>query len=65
MRANDCLTTSMIEVGMRYEKKISFSLEDVETYCRLADDQNSIHRCLEACGRCGQESHSLAAPSIQ
>ena len=48
MRASDCLTASMIEVGMKYEKKIAFSHEDVETYCRLADDQNSIHRCLEA-----------------
>ena len=48
MRASDCLTASMIEIGMRFEKKISFSREDVEVYCRLADDQNSIHSCLDA-----------------
>ena len=48
MRASDCLTASMIEVGMKFEKRICFSRNDVEIYCSLADDQNSIHSSLEA-----------------
>ena len=48
MRPNDCLTAPMLKVGMRYEKRISFSRQDVDTYCTLAGDKNSIHNNLEA-----------------
>jgi len=62
MPANDCLTASMIEVGMKYEKKISFSREDVDTYCRLAGDKNSIHNNLEAARVRFPDIHDVVVP---
>jgi acyl dehydratase len=38
----------MLEVGMRYQTKMSFSREQVERYCALSGDNNAIHSDLEA-----------------
>ena len=38
----------MLEVGQRYETKMSFTREQVEQYCALSGDSNAIHRDLEA-----------------
>ena len=48
MTATDCLTASMLEVGMRYEARLSFTREQVRQYCALSGDGNSIHRDIEA-----------------
>jgi acyl dehydratase len=48
MPATNCLTASMLAVGMKHEAKFSFSREQVERYCELSGDNNAIHRNLEA-----------------
>ena len=48
MTKTRCLTASMLEVGMRYETRVSFSREQVAQYCALVGDHNAIHRDLEA-----------------
>lgn len=44
----ECLTASMLEAGMKYEAKMSFTREQVEQYCALSGDSNAIHRDVEA-----------------
>ncbi len=48
MSASQCLTASMLEVGMRHDCELSFSREQVETYCALSGDHNAIHHDVEA-----------------
>lgn len=43
MLSKNCLTSSMLEVGQRYTKKLSFNADQVERYCSLSGDRNSIH----------------------
>lgn len=44
----ECLTASMLEIGMKYEAKMSFTHEQVAQYCALSRDSNAIHRDIEA-----------------
>lgn len=44
----ECLTASMLEIGMKYEAKMSFTHEQVAQYCALSSDSNAIHRDIEA-----------------
>ena len=44
MLDTECLTTSMLEVGMRYHANLSFTREQVDQYCALSGDKNAIHR---------------------
>ena len=48
MPDTECLTASMLEVGMRHQARLSFTQEQVEQYCTLCGDRNAIHRDLEA-----------------
>jgi len=48
MPDTDCLTPSMLEVGMRHQTTMSFTREQVDQYCALCGDGNAIHRDLEA-----------------
>jgi len=48
MPRTKCLTTSMLEVGMRHTARFSFSREQVEQYCALSGDYNAIHADPEA-----------------
>ena len=48
MAATQCLTADMLEVGMKYEKKLSFTAEDVAQYCALSRDANAIHADVAA-----------------
>lgn len=43
MRSKDCLTASMLEVGRQYQTRLTFTTEQVEQYCALSSDWNSIH----------------------
>ncbi|MGB5669011.1 MAG: MaoC/PaaZ C-terminal domain-containing protein [Sedimenticolaceae bacterium] len=43
-----CLTASMLEVGMRHYARLSFSREQVQQYCALSGDHNAIHSDPEA-----------------
>ncbi len=51
MRGNNCLTKEMLKVGMTFEKELFFSKDDVDTYCSLSGDRNSIHSNLDAARR--------------
>lgn len=48
MTPTNCLTASMLQVGMRHRERLSFSREQVERYCALSGDMNAIHRDLDA-----------------
>lgn len=48
MPKTQCLTASMLEVGMRYQTCVSFSRAQVDQYCALTGDRNAIHRDLDA-----------------
>lgn len=48
MPDTQCLTASMLEVGMRHEAELCFTREDVARYCALSGDHNAIHRDAEA-----------------
>jgi len=48
MSKTNCLTATMLTVGMRHEARVSFSREDVARYCELANDRNAIHHDLAA-----------------
>lgn len=48
MSSTQCLTATMMEVGMRHVARLSFTREQVAQYCALTGDQNAIHRDLEA-----------------
>jgi len=48
MPKTQCLTASMLEVGMRYQTRVSFSRAQVDQYCALTGDRNAIHRDLGA-----------------
>ena len=48
MPATNCLTASMLEIGMKHQAKLSFSHEQVERYCELSGDMNAIHRNVAA-----------------
>jgi acyl dehydratase len=48
MPDTNCLTASMLEVGMRHRTTLSFTREQVAQYCALSGDWNAIHRDLEA-----------------
>ncbi|MEA3275689.1 MAG: MaoC/PaaZ C-terminal domain-containing protein [Pseudomonadota bacterium] len=48
MTATNCLTASMLEVGMRHEARLRFTREQVAQYCTLSGDMNAIHRDVEA-----------------
>jgi acyl dehydratase len=48
MPATNCLTASMLEIGMKHQAKLSFSHEQVERYCELSGDLNAIHRNVAA-----------------
>jgi acyl dehydratase len=48
MTLTNCLTASMLEVGMRHQERLIFSREQVDRYCTLSGDWNAIHRDLEA-----------------
>jgi acyl dehydratase len=51
MTKPDCLTAAMLTVGQRYSARLSFSREQVDTYCALVGDANAIHRDLDAARR--------------
>ena len=44
----NCLTASMLEVGMRHSARLSFSRDQVQQYCSLSGDHNAIHEDPEA-----------------
>lgn len=44
MLSKNCLTSSMLEVGQRHSVQLSFTANQVEQYCSLSGDHNSIHR---------------------
>ena len=48
MTLTNCLTASMLQVGMHHQEKLTFSREQVDRYCALSGDRNAIHRDLEA-----------------
>ena len=48
MPPTNCLTASMLEVGMKHEAELSFSREQVERYCELSGDLNAIHHNVAA-----------------
>ncbi len=48
MPATNCLTASMLEVGMMHKATLSFSRDQVERYCELSGDMNAIHRSVAA-----------------
>ena len=48
MTETECLTASMLEVGMQYGATMRFTREQVDQYCALSGDNNAIHRDLEA-----------------
>ena len=48
MPATNCLTASMLEVGMKHEAELSFSRAEVEQYCELSGDMNAIHHDVAA-----------------
>ncbi|MGB5833860.1 MAG: MaoC/PaaZ C-terminal domain-containing protein [Thiohalocapsa sp.] len=48
MQKTRCLTASMLEVGMSFEARLSFTREQVDQYCMLVGDHNAIHRDVEA-----------------
>jgi len=48
MPITKCLTASMLEVGQRHRARFSFQRDQVEQYCALSGDYNSIHQDPEA-----------------
>jgi acyl dehydratase len=48
MPETKCLTASMLEVGQRHRARLSFERDQVERYCVLSGDSNSIHQSTEA-----------------
>ena len=62
MNETECLTASMLEVGMRYQAKMSFSREQVEQYCALSGDNNAIHRDREAARLCFPDLKDIVVP---
>jgi acyl dehydratase len=48
MIETQCLTASMLQVGMRHRATLSFTREQVAQYCALSGDRNAIHRDIEA-----------------
>jgi len=43
-----CQTAEMLQVGQTHSVSMSFSREQVDTYCALTRDRNAIHRELAA-----------------
>ncbi|MEE2981978.1 MAG: MaoC/PaaZ C-terminal domain-containing protein [Pseudomonadota bacterium] len=48
MPVTNCLTVSMLEIGMKHQVELSFSHEQIERYCELSGDRNAIHRDVAA-----------------
>lgn len=48
MPETQCLIPSMLNIGMRYCTKLSFTHDEVARYCALSGDHNAIHRDLAA-----------------
>ena len=48
MSATNCLTASMLEIGMKHKATLAFTRDEVARYCELSGDMNAIHRSVEA-----------------
>ncbi|HBG96290.1 MAG TPA: hypothetical protein DDY14_13470 [Chromatiaceae bacterium] len=57
-----CLTASMLEVGMHFDARLSFSREQVDQYCLLVGDHNAIHRDLDAARMRFPDSADIIVP---
>ena len=62
MLPKNCLTPSMIEVGQRHSARLSFSEEQVQQYCSLSGDHNSIHSDPDAAGLRFQGARDIVVP---
>jgi len=62
MKKTQCLTTSMLEVGMRHSARLSFSRAQVEQYCTLSGDYNAIHSDPEAAALRFPGAHDIVVP---
>jgi len=62
MPKTKCLTTSMLEVGMRHRARLSFSREQVQRYCDLSGDYNAIHENPEAARRRFPDARDIVVP---
>ena len=62
MPRTQCLTTSALEVGMRHSARLSFTREQVERYCALSGDYNSIHADPEAARLRFPGAHDIVVP---
>ena len=51
MSPTACFTASMLTTGQEYRTRLSFSRQQVDTYCELTGDRNAIHRDLAAAQR--------------
>ena len=62
MRSKNCLTSSMLEVGQRHTARITFSREQVNRYCELSGDHNSIHSDADAARRRFEGAPDVVVP---
>jgi acyl dehydratase len=62
MPETKCFTASMLEVGMRHHRKLSFTREQVDRYCALSGDWNAIHRDPEAARLRFPEARDIIVP---
>ena len=62
MQKTRCLTASMLELGMCFEARLSFTREQVDHYCLLVGDHNAIHRDLDAARMRFPDSPDIIVP---
>lgn len=62
MAKTNCLTTSMLEVGMHHSARLSFTREQVQQYCALSGDINAIHSDPQAARLRIPEARDIIVP---
>lgn len=62
MQTDNCLTPAMLEVGMRHTARLSFSRDQVDSYCALCGDYNAIHSDPEAAKLRFAEARDVVVP---